>query len=565
MPQDSRVKPEKRVFDFVAGVARHLNRQRWWTSLTWSTAAGAGVLVVAGLWYVLRGYAIPLPLIAWCAAAIFLLAFVGWLFGRLRADRAARFADAHYGLKDAVSSSLHFAATGRRDGYYALQTKQTVEKIAPLDPTEIPYDTPRNGIMLAASLLAVAIPLSLQNPSDAVRQQQQLAEITENETAEINDELTALVEELRAETLDREEKKLIDPDKLRRWVDELETTEDQKEALRQYAKLERKLNEARLAVQRREEEQLLDRAAKELQKGDATKPLAKQLQQKKYKQAAEELAKMQPPRTASLEKWRRDLARLKAASQRMASAMRAAKSADKTAKGGAGEMSTGAEAAASRASASTSGNQASGAGAASQGGGGDELAQNIDELAASVEQLDEALKDAQRQASNLDECDAEGKGQCQACQQSVSEQLARLSKRLNKLAICRQCDKKLGKLCEKCSQCQGGLCQSLGACQSPGAGGQPPGWGSNAARRDARDELVDNGQTTQLKGAKGAGPSLTTVEAAEDGSGVSTRRSVERTRQFRRQLESFVAREDIPEQLKEGVKRYFENIHQIDQ
>ena len=249
---------------------------------------------------------------------------------------------------------------------------------------------------------------------------------------------------------------------------------------------------------------------------------------------------MQPPKTSSLEKWRRDLTRLKAASQRMAAAVRSTQNPR-------GE--TGASKSESLSSSS---------------GKGDELAQSIDDLADSVEQLDEALQKALRQASHLEECDAEKQGQCQACQQGVSQQMSELSKRLKRLAVCRDCDKKLAKLCKKCSQCQGGLCQSLAACQSPNAGGKPPGWGSNAARRDARDELADNGQTTHLKGIKGAGPSLTTVEAAEDGSGVSARRGAERTRQFQRQLESFVAREDVPEPLKDGVKRYFENIHQME-
>jgi hypothetical protein len=38
-------------------------------------------------------------------------------------------------------------------------------------------------------------------------------------------------------------------------------------------------------------------------------------------------------------------------------------------------------------------------------------------------------------------------------------------------------------------------------------------------------------------------------------------RGGERARDFRRQLESFVNRDDIPKDLKSGVKSYFENIH----
>jgi len=125
----------------------------------------------------------------------------------------------------------------------------------------------------------------------------------------------------------------------------------------------------------------------------------------------------------------------------------------------------------------------------------------------------------------------------------------------------RRANKKLCRLSKKCSSCQSGLCQACSACQSPNAGGKKAGWGSNSARRDAEDELVDNGQTTQLKGIKGNGPSLKSLEAADDGSGVSTQQATHRARNYQKQFESFVQREDVPEQVKQGVKRYFEVIH----
>lgn len=518
------------VRKFVAKVASRLNWQRWWTTLVWATVVGAGALALAGLWYVLRGYAIPTPVALACVGAAALLAVGVWAAGRYREDRAARFADDHFQLKDAVASALHFERQGRREGYYALQSQQAAEAVAPLDPGAIPYKPPRRGMMLAAGLLAVAVPLSLQGPSDEVLRQQQLAEVTHEQTAALNEELAELVEQLDEATTDPDEEELLKPDELRRWVEELETTTEHREALRQYAALERKFNKARLALQRKAEEQLLDRAAQQLRKGRETESLAKSLEQKKYQEAAKGLEKLDPKKQNSLEKWQRDLARLKAASQRMAAAARASQ----------------------------------GSGGGDGGDGAGELAQTIEELADSVEQLDQSLDDAQQRASQLSESDADSQGRCQACQQKVSDNIAKLSKQLKKLGICRQCDKKLASLCQKCSQCQSGLCQSLAACQGGGAGGQPPGWGSNAARRDQRDELVDNGQTTQLKGTKGAGPSLTTVEAADDGSGVSTRRAAARTIAFERQLESFVAREDVPGAVKEGVKRYFENIHQLD-
>jgi len=45
--------------------------------------------------------------------------------------------------------------------------------------------------------------------------------VTEQKTTEINETLTKLVEKLREEIKDPLEKELVDPDKLKKWVDEL--------------------------------------------------------------------------------------------------------------------------------------------------------------------------------------------------------------------------------------------------------------------------------------------------------------------------------------------------------
>ena len=98
--------------------------------------------------------------------------------------------------------------------------------------------------------------------------------------------------------------------------------------------------------------------------------------------------------------------------------------------------------------------------------------------------------------------------------------------------------------------------------QSQNKGGKKAGKGSSDASRDQQDERVDNGQYAKLKGIKGEGPSLTKVESADDGTGTSNLRAEAKKREFKRQFESFVGREDVPEDLKAGVKNYFTNIHQ---
>jgi myosin heavy subunit len=394
---------------------------------------------------------------------------------------------------------------------YALQAAQTDARVESLQPESIEYKPPRRGVTLAAGLLLVAVPLSLRGPSAERLSEQKLAEETAAATAVVNKELESLVEELRKEASDDEENSLLDPDKLRRWVDELKETADPKEALRQYATLERKLNEARLSLRNQRDQQLLERAAREMETSRETQALAEQLRQKDYDRSSKTLEKMGPSGGEQpLTRQRRDLARLKAAAQHMAAAARSARSS-------ASGSQTGSSGSEGSGQSGSGGSQSSGGGGSGEGGGSD-MAKTMEDLDAAVEDFDDALKEAERQESQLGQCDAKQRSECESCQTDVDDQVKRLCKQLCKLGVCQRAEKRLCKLCKACSQCQSGLCNS--SCSGLTPGGKQAGTGSNTARRDAREELADNGQTTQLKGQKGQGPSQTTVEAAEDGSGV---------------------------------------------
>ena len=477
---------------------------------------------------------------------------MAWAARRLSPDGAAAAADRRFRLHDAIASYLHFSRSGRRDGYYALQADSTRQRVAPLDPQSIGYEPPRRGIALAVCLLAVAVPLGMHGPSERVLQQQQLAAATNEATLAINDELAKLVEELRQSTPDADEEELLDVNKLREWVEALQQTPDHKEALRQYAKLERKLNEARLALRNQRDEQLLEQAARELERSRETQPLADALEHKNYDRAAEQLDRMRPKSDdPSTKRQRQELARLKAAAQHMAAAARAARSsAANTASSASASRSASQSKSAGGKSSGASGSAAGASGAA--GGGGGEMADTMQSLDQAVSDLDRALEEAERQMAQRGQCDAKQLDQCQSCRQCVSSQLSSLCKQLKRLGMCQRTDQRLGKLCKACSQCQGGLCS---LCQGTKPGGKKAGWGSNIARRSQLDELLDNGQTTQLRGTKSQGPSQTTVESANEGSGVATRRATARQRTFQRQVESFVSREEHPRGSEAGRER----------
>ncbi|MEM6798509.1 MAG: hypothetical protein AAF589_03255, partial [Planctomycetota bacterium] len=362
--------------------------------------------------------------------------------------------------------------------------------------------------------------------------------------------------ELNEQAADPLEREMIEPDKLREMVEALEQTKDQKEALRQYAKLEQMLNKKRNQLQQKKDEHLLNEAAKELEKARETKPLAEQLKTKKFDKAAKKLEDMKPGAAKELTEQQKQLAKLRAASKRMAAAVR-----NQRGRNSSGNPSNSAKSGQSAKASSSAQNGKSGSASGSGGSGGGELGKAIEDLEQSLDEWDESLEEAMLQEAKDGECDSESLSKCQSCQKCASDDLDRLSKYLKKMAVKKRACDKLGKLCKKCSECQS-MCNSM--CMSP-KNGRGVGASTNLAQRDVREELEDNGMTESLKGIKGQGPSQTAVETADEGTGVSTTAAVAKNREFRSQVESFVSREDVPEEVRSGVKQYFEAIHQIEE
>jgi hypothetical protein len=547
----------QRIEAFLKAVRRRLHLRRGWLVGAWTLLGVAAAMLVVALVYVVQGYAVPRLWYAASAGLGVLAATMAWLVLREDADRAARFADRFFGLHDTLVSWLHFHRKQRTDGFYALQAEATVRDLESLDARTVDWRPPRRlaALSIAAAILAVA--LGFKGPTESVLQQLALEEATLAQTEVINRDLEELVRDLDAQTIDEEERKLLNPDGLQELTKSLRETKDQKEALRQYARLEAQLQQFRTKLEQRRDQQLLAEAAKELEHDRATKPLASQFAQQQYKEAAQQLASWKPQSARSLTEQQKQLARLKAASQRMAAAVQNQR--------GRSGAQTASRAQTGQSSSAQSGGQggAGGAAAGAQGESGGELGEAIENVADSVRELDDALQHAARQQRESGKCDADSLAQCQACQQNAERDLERLAQYLTRMGIKCDASKKLAALCKACSQCQGGLCQSQ--CASPNAGGKKAGWGSNIARRDVVEELLDNGQTTLLQGIKGEGPSQTTVETAEDGTGTSGRIAAGKKRSFQRQFEAFVSREDVPEQVRSGVKNYFQSINNIDE
>ena len=543
------MKPHANILSFLAGVQRRLNQARFARVVSFTLLGVSLALTVWCLWWIAQGYAVPKSGYGIAAIALPLTALVAWLSGLISRQKAAQSADEHFGLKDAISSHLGFSQEGRQGEFVTLQAEATAARVQQLSTSSIPVTWPRRVLTIASVLLVSCLLMSFRKATPAVLEKIALEEETVRKSEEVNKELEKEIEELIKSASD-DEKELLKPDEWRRWVKELKETKDQKEAMRQYAELERRLSEAAQILSQRENEQLLAKAAEEMKQAAELKPIAKSLDEQNYRQAAQQLKQMslkadvQKPDEA-----RKELAKLKSAAQRMAAAARNFQQRNgSNASQSAGQQNQSKEG---------QNSQKSGQGQQAQGSQGSSGQQGMDQQMTSLEQ---AVQDLQQMLQQPNP----NASQCQNCQNQANQALDKLCQSMCQSSAKRDVQKKLQSLCQCTSMCQGFMCdkecQSLAQCQSAN---KKAGSGSLENRREGSDPNVNSGNQQQLTGQKGAGPSDTSTESADTGSGRATQTARLQEKVWKRQMESFIQREDVPAEVKEGVKEYFKGIQQV--
>jgi len=537
----------KPVDSLVFAVRRRLNRNRATRAALWAVIAGGGVLLTIAMVYVISGYEVPRHWYGIAAAVTAAGAAIGAMTRRATVAEAAEYADGFFGIKDAIVSNRRFEAEHKAGGYYDLQANQTADVVRPLDAGRVPFVWPQSLAACAAVLVIGCLLTAFKSTDRDILERIEAEKVTAARMDEVKEELLKAVEELDKATGDEEEK-LLNPDQLREMVKQLESTKDIAEALKQLANLERKLDLAARAIETKRDEQLLKKAGEELEKEEdpQARELAKKLKNEQFKDAAKDLQRMKPEdaklaRDKKLSEKRKEAAKLKATAKRMAAAARQQKSSqpkNSRENDARGKESKDAQISKAREQ-------------------DDELAEEMeklemeaDEYDQDMEELEEGEKLGKIDLASLEKSDQDG--------EKLRMRLDKMGDKMARLGMKSDARSKLLGLCKKAGQCQSYM---QGMIPAAGRGGLKPGDGSVDSRRNQKDELKDNGQTTQLKGQKGSGPSLTKIEAADDGSGTSNRRGEAKERTFKKQFESFVQREDVPEDVKDGVKQYFESLH----
>ena len=516
--------PNEQLDEFVRQWRRRLNGHRLLLTVG-SGAAGAALgMVVVAMTFVLRGHAVePIWLLLPAGAGV-VLAGAWYAAFRLSPEQAARHADGAFDLKQGLTSSRAFGRQGRTGGVYALQSGHTADCVQQVDPGAVSMREPWRRSVVAIVAAAAAIWLCTFTDSPAVAGRKVEARQTEEKTAEIKEYLSEVSEQLEQE-LNDDEKELFAKSRLAEMVEQLEATTDRKEALRQYARIEKKLRDTARKLSTKSDEKFASQMAIQLAKGKDTRELGKTLAARKYRQAAKDMQKLSQKKTGDrLDQAAHQLGKLRQATTRMRQASQ--------------EM----------------------------GKNPSDLKDRADALSESVEQLSESLDESQLSKCEDGQCED---GQCEAKklaklaklgerQGDANDRLAKLGKGLGDLEARAAFLQKLKEMRKKLGQCQGYVVgQQVCLVNDRGIGQSEDGSMTNTTR-----EQTDKTLATQVDPQMGQGPSQIAVEDAADGAGTASVSGRTRQWRFRAQVESLVRREDVPADVKDGVKNYFEIIHE---
>ncbi|MBN2161879.1 MAG: hypothetical protein JXR25_09525 [Pontiellaceae bacterium] len=503
----------KKIVDFASVGRRELNRGQTVRAVLWSALAFGAVALIAELAFVLRGHRVALPILILpllLAGGVMAACYLRFRFSH---HRAIRHMDRFFDLKEGLVTADEHLREGRNEEIHELQLNHTGRALEPLNPQQLRPGFPKRIFTLAGALFILSIVLLFVDDSRAVKEQQAEEAAVSALSEELADELEQMMEELREQD-DPQTAELLEDPSLKRMIEEFQGSRDRKAVMRKLAEIDRRLTQMQSELDTRADENYLMELAEQLRKSRETEAIGDALAQRDYRQAAKELEAMQMNE---------------------------------------------------------------------QSGAQEQLA--LEKLAAQVGEAEKSMsqnesgsrRSAQEMSRQIQKMSEENKrnGECSnQTRNSMNESMQKNSNSMRQVAAKRQAQSALNQLGQQLQQCQNrmsGQGQRPGQGNSPGSqgegenpGGLLAGEGVDRSRRPPGMSSPSEGQLDQLSGQLGEGESQKMIEDALSGTGSASGGGAERgTVDYKQQVEDFVRREDIPEEMKQGVKTYFKQIHEM--
>jgi len=524
LPTDS--EHDARVRESIESARRAMSRARLTRWTLWSLAVSAGVLSTLFLSVIASGHQAPVAWLLAAGVAAAIGALLGWSVRRPTRVEAAAFLDDACRLEDGASTAA--ALEGAADGFARKQREWTARRLGDVDASRLRASVSRPLAAAAVVLPAIATLLTAVPESQAVRSAREQAERT-----------AALAEELREGYRQELEKQIenapepalehLDPDALREQAEAIELTDDRKQLLKQFSKAELAVAASASELVDTRRDRLIEEIQRALRDAAETSALAENLKQGRFEEAAAELGEFSPgdrePTERDLPTIGKKLDRLSKLSGRLGESARRFNEAEaRPTEEGAGEA---------------------------EGDWSDQLARDLEELEGAAREANESLGKCEGGSCTPAELDRLAKAMKRS-----DRALGELAERLREQGGRRQAQRTLGELRRSLAQCQSA---AAGLAPSPFTGGQKAGVGSSLVENE--DPTPEGGELTGLSGVQGEGPSRRrTLEAVSADARSAARRTGDEV-EYARQLESFIDREDIPWELREGVKTYFETLN----
>jgi hypothetical protein len=390
---------------------------------------------------------------------------------------------------------------GRAGAFHKLRRRQTSSRCGSGELQRIKLKISRRLLLIAVLLLAGTVSLSMLDDSERIRNARAADAEMEAVSGQLNNELKKKYAEM-LKKLKPEEKKKLKKSGLADALQKLKKQKKLKDALRQYGQLENKIRKLTASMKFAEKQRLLKMMAQKLMKSKMTRQFGQKLNAGKYREAAKELMRNKLAE-ADLKSKDDELKRLRL-ERTLEKMLDAAKDA--------GKMDS--------------------------------------ELSKKLEKLLESLKECDKDIDwdNLEEIN------CELCE--VCEDLEDMEDAEKFLLL-------LKKMRKQCNNAQF-ACRSKSACMGCNGKGRGKGIGTGIAGNfdNKNKDPDDKGYITGLKGQKKGGSSRIKIEQAGSGYGVSRRAERKVKAQFKRRMESFISRDDVPPAMKTGVKEYFTVIHE---
>ena len=467
----------------------------------WALAAVFG-LITASPWY----YPVP---------AVIAFSFFCWGYWRQHYDRyrAASYADRWFDLQDSLVSILNFAEQQSFNAFHQLASHEIEKRCNELDSRQLKIHFPWFKLFVNLCLAVPALMLLLaHNPSSKLspsRTASQLEQLTDKVNRQLRRQFSSLRQELSPA-----EKRLLEQTELPKKLPKLPRDKDFKTAMLRYAAIERTIDKLAANSQLNNNRRLLQAIARQLLRERDTRSLGKEFQRGSYRRALRQLKKLKHQAVAEGK-----TAPLRRALTTMHDA------------------------------------------ATGQVPGTNRLKKSIDRLLQALKNYSQNGQSKQKQLSAKRELDYQLEQLSQELQQQQTAESF-----IHKLAKLRQALQLAQQKLRNLNSSAGAKSRS-GTPMSRGRGRGDSGETAGATNDDRRHKTSQNslstaGDLSKLNGKIGHGLSQKELARASSGNGVSRRLIRNNNRDFHRQLEELVKRHEVPENMKEGVKNYFNALQE---